>query len=240
MCPRSITGEFLCPVSPTGPQAWGDYKEGDALHWSWFVMHDPAGLMDLFPSPKVYDAALESFFALHVEDRGPFGAALPNPYYWAGNEVDMFAAWMFNFGPNCTRTQYWTRRLTHMHFSTEPSGVPGNEDYGAQAAWLLFASIGLFPQAGTSQFLIGSPRVQSLHIDLDSHSARKTDSFIDITTVNNSEENVFVEKLLVNGEEHSSPFIDRSILVAEGGVTLEFTMTSIPLSGLCNAAALDA
>ncbi len=39
------------------------------------------------------------------------GNLLPNPYYWAGNEHDMLAPFMFNWGPNCTKSQYWARQV---------------------------------------------------------------------------------------------------------------------------------
>ncbi len=60
-------------------------------------------------------------------------------------------------------------------------------------------------------------------------------SVLSIITTNNSRENIFVERLLVNGVEHSSSFIDRSVLAAKGGVSLEFFMHSEPTSGLCPA-----
>jgi putative alpha-1,2-mannosidase len=61
-------------------------------------------------------------------------------------------------------------------------------------------------------------------------------SLLAISTHNNSRENVFVQRLLVNGVEHSSPFIDRSVLAAKGGVTLEFFMQAEAASGLCPVA----
>ncbi len=34
-CPKYESGELKCPLSPIGPQAWGEFKEGDAMHWAW-------------------------------------------------------------------------------------------------------------------------------------------------------------------------------------------------------------
>ncbi len=138
---------------------------------------------------------------------------------------------MFNFDSNCTRTQYWSRNITHVHFSNTPHGVPGNEDYGAQASWLIFASIGIYPQAGTTNFAIGSPRVSSASIDIEHIDG--TISTLDIVTENNSPENVYVQSLRVNGILHETPFIDRSVLTAVGGCKLEFVMTNVAESGLC-------
>lgn len=229
VCPKSVSGDLVCPRSPVGVEAWNEFIEGDAWHYTYFVPHDPRGLVSLFPTPQAFDDSLAAFFDNHVKFHEKLGSAAPNPYFWAGNEHDSLAPWLFNYGPNCTRTQYWTRRVTHMHYSATAHGIPGNEDYGAMSSWVFFASIGLFPQSGSTRFLVGSPRLQKASLTLRQFGG--TNSVLDIETYNNSEENVFVEKLLVNGVELTEPFIERSVLVA--GAKLEFFMQSAPSSGLC-------
>ena len=235
MCPRNMEdwdGSLECPRSATSPDSWMHFIEGDTLHWSTFVVHDPTGLMAMYASPADFENHLESFFAEHVPYHEKFGSAVPNPYFWMGNEVDSFAVWLFNTeGVDCTRTQYWSRQLTHMHFSNTPHGVPGNEDYGAMASWLLFASLGLYPQAGTTNFYIGSPRVTDANLTV--RHLDGSQSTISILTTNNSAENVYVDQLLVNGVEYNSGIIDRSVLTAKGGCVLQFSMSSSPSSGLC-------
>ena len=108
--------------------------------------------------------------------------------------------------------------------------VPGNEDYGSMSSWL-FTSLGIFPQAGTTAFMIGSPRDKEALLRL-SH-ANGSSSLLSIETSNNSAENVYVESLLINGQPYTSPIVDRSILAAPGGCKLQFTMSSTPKSGLC-------
>ncbi len=150
----------------------------------------------------------------------------------------MFAVWMFNFESDCTRAQYWSRNVTNVHFTNSPHGVPGNEDYGSMSSWLLFTSLGIFPQAGTTNFMIGSPRVKEASLRL-SH-ADGSSSLLSIETINNSAENVYVESLLINGKPHSSPVVDRSVLAAPGGCKIQFTMSSVPKSGLCPASSISA
>jgi len=231
MCPRSQSGEFQCSHSATSPDSWGNYIEGDGLHWSYFVLQDPVGLISLFNSTEDFESHLELFFTEHITYDEKFGAALPNPYFWQGNEVDHFSVYLFNYGSKCTLSQYWSRTLTHMHFSNAPHGVPGNEDYGAMSTWLLFASLGIFPRAGSTDFMLGSPRVREASVRLE-HLDGST-SVLDIIATNNSAENVYVSSLLVNGKEHSSTVIDRSVLMNAGGCRLEFVMSSVPESGLC-------
>ena len=152
-------------------------------------------------------------------------------YIFQGNEVDHFSVWLFNYGSQCTLAQYWSRALTHLHFSNSPHGVPGNEDYGAMASWLLFSSLGLFPRAGSADFMVGSPRVKEASLQLE-HLNGDT-STLEIITENNSAENVYVSSLLVNGEEYHSAIIDRSVLMNPKGCNLKFVMSSVPESSLC-------
>ena len=149
-----------------------------------------------------------------------------------GNEVDSFAMWMFNFNSDCTRAQYWSRNTTRTHFTNTPHGVPGNEDYGAMSTWLLFSSLGIYPQAGTMNYLIGSPGVESASLQLTHLDG--SISTLQILTENNSAENVYVKSLKVNGESYYSPMIDRAVLAAPGGCTLAFVMSSEPVSDLCS------
>lgn len=58
-------------------------------------------------------------------------------------------------------------------------------------------------------------------------------SLLEITTVNNSAENVYVSAVLLNGQPYHSTHVDRSVLAASGGCRLQFTMSPSPESSLC-------
>ena len=262
MCPVSgDTGGLVCPRSETSVLDKDIYTEGDALHWLFFVPHDPPGLVELFPSAADFDERLESMFILSQEFMAKTHQAegVPNPQYWAGNEHDLLDVWLFNYGADCTKTQYWSRSLTHAHYDLHRAeheeddrklgggrGIPGNDDYGALSSWLLWASLGVYPKAGSNTFFIGSPRVSDATLDLNrlgSESstvsgvlASTSTSTLRIIAHNNSAGNVYVESLVVNGVAHESPFLTRSDLAREEGAVLEFFMTDVPSSGLCKAA----
>jgi putative alpha-1,2-mannosidase len=235
MCQRSNgAGEpFLCPREPAHvvkDMLESPYIEGDAWHWAYFVPHDPPGLVALFPSPAAFEAQLTQLFEDTVPFHEAFGNVVPNAYYWAGNEHNLLTPWLFNYAPGaCHKTQKWTRAVTHMNFNNEPRGLPGNDDYGALSSWLLFAYAGLYPKAGDSVFLVGSPRVAAATLKLARLGGGV--AVLAVLTRNNSATNVYVESLLVNGVAHLSPFIERSAFA--DGATLEFFMTDQPRSGLC-------
>lgn len=269
-CPKYEDETMKCPNTGHELTSWQYYKEGDALHWGYYVLHNPQDLVSLYPSATAFRTTLQSFFENHIPYQEKLGSFAPNPFYWAGNEHAFMTPWLFNFIPgapndddeasnnnSCIYTQYWTRRILPMHFSNTPHGIPGNDDYASMSSWALFTSIGLYPIAGTTTYTIGSPSVASatlrLHqIDPSTGSKRNGgDAILDIKTYNNSVDNVYVEKLLVNGKSHSSAFIDRAALVGElifehrekiaksavgaatRGAVLEFFMTATPSSQLC-------
>jgi len=233
MCSKSEAGELHCPLDPIGPQSWNMYKEGDAFHWLYFVPHDMQGLIDLFPTKNHFLSSLETFFEKHVESHDHIGSFLPNPYFWAGNEVCHATLWFFNL-LDCTRSQYWSRKIIPMHFSATPEGLPGNDDYGSMSSFLLFTSLGLFPQAGTDRYFIGSPSISSSSLVL--RSVDGPDAVLKITAYNNTDENVYVQRLIIGDEEYKSPVIEHDILFqhALNGNTLEFYMGPDASSGLCS------
>jgi putative alpha-1,2-mannosidase len=265
LCPRrggpAADEQLLCPASETAVRDKTYYTEGDALHWLFFVPHDPPGLAALFPSLEAFDARIEGLFegaAAFLEDWA-HAEGIPNPYYWAGNEHDLLDVWLFAFGADCAKTQKWSRWLTHAHYDVHRKGyehadddrrlgggrgIPGNDDYGALSSWFLFASLGVYPRAGTDLFFVGSPRVASASLRLnkalpgsssngDDDGGDASTSLLQIITHNNSATRVFVEALLVNGEPHRSPFLTRSDLTRPGGSVLEFFMSDQPASSLC-------
>ena len=158
------------------------------------------------------------FFNRHLAFQKVYGNLLPNAYFWAGNEPTMLTPWMFDYGRQCEKTQFWTREITHKHFSSEASGIPGNDDYASMSTFLLFSSLGIYPVAGKDYFLLGSPRVKSSRLTIIHANGATSD--LRIETHSNSRGNVYVQKLLVNGKEWDSTRVPTSVLKAPDGCVL--------------------
>jgi putative alpha-1,2-mannosidase len=43
-------------------------------------------------------------------------------------------------------------------YSGLPDGLPGNDDYGTMSAWYMFASLGFYPQAGSTNYIVPNPK----------------------------------------------------------------------------------
>ncbi|CAF4968074.1 unnamed protein product, partial [Rotaria magnacalcarata] len=70
------------------------YTEGDAWHYRFFVPHNTSRLVDLFGGAKYFAQELDTFF---VRSRDWPTITIPNPYYWAGNEHNLFSVWQFHY-----------------------------------------------------------------------------------------------------------------------------------------------
>lgn len=141
MCPRYSNGTFNCPEHLLNPKD-GRYVEGDAWHYRWFAPQHPDALKDLFTSTPYYLDQLETFFASSFDYPLAEFEAVPNPYYWGGNEHDLFSVYQFAYAGRIDRTQYWIRRLLARLYPNQPDGLPGNDDYGSMSSWALWNYLG--------------------------------------------------------------------------------------------------
>jgi putative alpha-1,2-mannosidase len=103
------------------------YTEGDAWHYRFFVSHNTKRLIELFGGEEIFVNELDTFFTRSQEDTSTI---LPNPYYWAGNEHDLFSIWQFHYANRFDLTKKHVRWLFDHVYTTKPDGIPGNDDYG--------------------------------------------------------------------------------------------------------------
>jgi len=89
------------------------------------------------------------------------------------------------------------------------------------SAWYLFSSLGFYPVApGDPHYWLGSPLVKSAEVQLDNGKTLK------VFAKNQSEKNVYVSKVLWNGQELKDFKIWHAD-ISNGG-ELQFVMASKP------------
>ena len=192
----------------------GCYCEGSAQHWRFSAMHDIDGMLELFGSEEYFVSELEKF----MEDAAPKRANWnPGAGYWIGNQHDIHTPYLFNNAGRSDLTQKWVRWTLKNRFSTDIDGLDGNDDGGTISAWYVFSSMGFYPLAGTDKYWLGSPCVDSAEITLPNGKTLK------VSTANQSDENIYVEKVTFNGKELEDIYITHNELM-QGG-ELNFTMS---------------
>jgi putative alpha-1,2-mannosidase len=221
MCPRFANGTFpMCPPLDLPPILLNNwYTEGDALQWSFAVPHDVPGLISLFPSPNDYVELLRGVMQNSSFWAGPLLAALPNPWLWIGNEPSLLLPWQFNWVPESAwLTQKWVRATLDTSFQLLSDGVPGNDDFGATNAWAVWACLGIYPVAATTQYAISSPCFANVTLQLPADAARRATyahaprtgsapvPLLIIEAHNFSVANVYVASATLNGARLAKPF----------------------------------
>jgi putative alpha-1,2-mannosidase len=110
--------------------------------------------------------------------------------------------------------------LKHQYHAA-PDGLGGNDDCGQMSAWYLFSALGFYPVAPASgMYMLGSPAIKTAILKLENGRT------LTIEARNQSDKNVYVSRVLLNGRELNRDFITYPELA--GGGTLIFTMSNRP------------
>ena len=193
------------------------YCEGSARQWRWSATHDIEGMIELFGSEEYFVSELEDF----MESASLTRAAIdPGSGYWLGNQHDLHTAYLFSNASRSDLTQKWVRWTLENRFSTDVNGLDGNDDGGSLSAWYVFSALGFYPLAGTQNYWIGSPNIDAAEVTLSNGNVLK------ITALNQSEDNIYVESVTLNGEKLDGVYVTHDRLMAGG--ELVFTMSSTP------------
>jgi len=219
---RDSAGKFSTPLKPllltyvdVGRRFTDDYVEGSALQWRWAVSHDANGLISLFSSREHFVEELNAFFAGSIPQVG----ALPNGYYWQGNQPDIHAVYLFNSAGRPDLTQKWVRWILKHKHGDGPNGLDGNDDGGTLSAWYVLSSLGFYPVVGTDRYELGSPLWKRAVLNVG-------DKKLEIIADNYAPERVYVTHVELNGKP-----LDRWWFahheIADGG-TLKFLMSDEP------------
>jgi predicted alpha-1,2-mannosidase len=131
--------------------------------------------------------------------------------YVHGNEPGHHIPYLYNWTGDAWKTQERVRMIMRKMYSAEEDGLCGNDDAGQMSAWYVFSALGFYPVLpGSDEYQIGSPLIKTAKISLENGR------FLNISTENQSEKNVYVKKVLVNGKEVKSHVLKHSD-IANGG-----------------------
>jgi predicted alpha-1,2-mannosidase len=223
--PRYRDGGWRSPFFPelltffdelVGGLLAGDYTEGSAAQWRWSVPFDADGLIELFGSRERFVSELEAF----MSGAAPQRASTPVASYWHGNEHNLHAAYLFTDAGRPDLTQKWVRWALTTRYAATADGLDGQDDAGTLSAWYVFSALGIYPRAGSTQYWLGSPLVDSARVRLGNGAE------IVIETVSQSPEHPYVASVLLNGERLCAPFLSHEDIAR--GARLTFTMTGAP------------
>ncbi|MBW0474806.1 hypothetical protein O181_014521 [Austropuccinia psidii MF-1] len=199
---------------------WGadtGFYESSSWEYSYFAPHDTSHLIELHGGAETFLRRLEHFF-----DKG---------YYNPGNEPAFQTPVAYHYANRPTLAVSRIRSLVLKHFNIGPGGIPGNDDNGAMATWLLFHLLGLYPVPSTTEYLISTPWVPRYTIHnpyLNVSTTVKVTNFDPASNADPIPNGVaaFISEVKLNGKALASKCqVDFHQLFRKGG-ELEMVLTS--------------
>lgn len=111
--------------------------------------------------------------------------------------------------------------LKHQYHAS-PDGLGGNDDCGQMSAWYLFTALGFYPVAPASdQYVLGSPSITTATLKFENGKT------LTIEAQNQSDKNVYVRKVTLNGRDLNRDFLTYADIT--NGGRLVFFMSDKPI-----------
>ncbi|MDY0988784.1 GH92 family glycosyl hydrolase [Flavobacterium sp. CFBP9031] len=225
MRPKLNDGTFKKEFDPLDTHGQG-FIEGNSWNYSLYVPQDPADMIKLMGGNEKFKVRLDSLFNMHLPDKyfenteditrdGIIGN------YVHGNEPSHHVVYLYNWTDSPWKSQDKIRMILKKMYRNGADGLGGNDDFGQMSAWYIFSSLGFYPVApGSDEYALGSPLMKNAIVNLENGKT------FEVETVNQSDKNVFVSKVLLNGKQLEKPFLKHADVINGGKIT--FYMSSKP------------
>lgn len=218
-------GSWRTPFDPRRSEhRVDDYCEGNAWQWTWFVLHDVPGLVELFGGVEPFTAKLDELFTTSSEQVGESVSADITGLigqYAHGNEPSHHITHIYNYVGQSWKTQKLVDQILSTLYFNDPNGLSGNEDCGQMSAWYILNAIGFYSFSPVdATYSIGRPIFDEVVIPLTNGKT------FTVKTINNSPKNMYIQSATLNGKKLEKAFFTHEQLMA--GATLEFVMGPEP------------
>ncbi len=216
--------------SPFNPLKWGDaFTEGNSWHYTWSVFHDPQGLIDLMGGKKDFVAMLDSVFSVPPSfDESYYGAVIHEiremqvmnmGNYAHGNQPIQHMIYLYNYGGEPWKAQYWNREVMDRLYTANPDGYCGDEDNGQTSAWYVFSALGFYPvNPGSDQYVIGTPLFEKVKIHLENGK--------EVELKSSNTDYCYIDEIKLNGKEYNNNFFTHQEFL--NGAKIDYIMSEKP------------
>jgi predicted alpha-1,2-mannosidase len=225
MRPKMSDGGFRKQFDPLRTIDEG-FIEGNAWNYSLYVPQAPDSLIVMMGGKKRFLKHLDSLFTMELPDKyfaeteditrdGIIGN------YIHGNEPSHHVIYLYNFTDEPWKAGARIRQVLPMQYKNTPDGLGGNDDAGQMSAWYIFSTLGFYPIAPSSdQYWLGSPSIDKAVLTLENGKT------FTVKAINQGPENVYAQKVLLNGKRIGRRYITHSEIINGGELT--FYMSSKP------------
>lgn len=224
MRPKLSDGSFRKDFDPMDTHGQG-FIEGNAWNYGLYVPQDLDEMINMMGGKERFTQHLDSLFTMEIADKyiekheditrdGIIGN------YVQGNEPGHHIPYLYNWTGHPEKTQARVRMIMDTMYGPSVDGLCGNDDAGQMSAWYIFSSLGFYPVTpGSPFYALGSPKVKEATIHLENGNT------LMIKANNQSEENVYVKTLTLNGVSVEGTNISHHDLMTGGELIFEMSNT---------------
>ena len=196
-----------------------EFCEGNGWQYAWLVPQDVEGLIKLMGGKEPFTQKLDSLFTL--EEKLEEGASADISgligMYAHGNEPRHHITYLYAYAGQQWKTAEKVRQIMKEMYTDKPDGLCGNEDCGQMSAWYVWSAMGFYPvNPQNGAYVFGSPLLDEAEITNLNGKTFK------VIAHNNSDKNIYIQSVKLNGKEYSKTFITHKDI--QKGGTLEFFM----------------
>ena len=223
MRPIMGDGTFRTPFNPRySAHMRSDYTEGNAFQWSFFAPHDMDNFIATIGGKKELETRLDTLFTTSSQVDGEHASGDITGLigqYAHGNEPSHHMAYLYNWTDSPWKGQERLDYIMREFYTNKPDGIIGNEDCGQMSAWYVMSALGFYQVApGIPVYTLGRPMINHALI-------RVKGGVFEIRVENNSPENKYIERVLLNGKVLETPFISHKDITKGGKLVFEMTNT---------------
>ena len=221
---KFLDGSWRTPFDPVSAQhRINDYCEGNAWQYLWLVPQDPEGLIDLLGGDKPFIKKLDRLFSMssELEEGSSMDITGLIGQYAHGNEPSHHTTYMYAYAGAQHKIPENVRYIINELYTDKPDGLTGNEDCGQMSSWYILSSLGFYPvNPSNGVYVFGSPIFDNAKIELGNNKS------FTIKTVNNSQKNIYIQSVELNGVDYKNAYITHKDIIKGGEI--EFKMGPNP------------
>jgi len=211
---RFADGSWRTPFNPFySHHDEQDYCEGNAWQYTWLAPQDFDGLVDFYGSNEELVARLDTLFAQDSRIDGEHASGDISGLigqYVHGNEPSHHIIYFYTMAGAPGKTAEKVREVYNTMYFNDDNGLSGNEDAGQMSAWYILSSLGFYQvEPASTRFWFGSPL-------FDKAEVKVAGGTFEIVAEDNSEENIYIQSITLNGAPYSKAYIDYYDIVKGG------------------------
>jgi predicted alpha-1,2-mannosidase len=217
MHPRLSDGSFRKEFDPLDTYGQG-FIEGNAWNYGLYVPHAIPGMIEMMGGKSAFANMLDSLFEMelgdeHIEKNEDITRDGIIGMYVHGNEPGHHIPYLYNWTDRPWKTQERVRMIMDRMYTDENNGLCGNDDCGQMSAWYIFSALGFYPVCpGSDRYALGSPLVKEAELVLENGKTFR------VKAVNQSDRNIYVDRVLLNGKELDRLYLTHSEILSGGEV----------------------